>query len=182
MITHQSVRRLELRLLATAVLLVSLPLFAAAASAQNGSNRSYIDPAEIDRAVMEFTGFPVGEIGGARVPADRRLRLAACMGPLDLTWHGTRQTTVQVACPGPDPWRIFIATRPAPQAEAAAKMVSRGDPVTIVVRGRGFSVQQTGEAMEDGAEGDWIAIRTARDATPVRARIERPGLAVIPAS
>jgi flagella basal body P-ring formation protein FlgA len=36
--------------------------------------------------------------------------------------------------------------------------------------------------MEDGAQGDWIAIRTARDATPVRARIERPGLAGIPPS
>ncbi|WP_252259704.1 flagella basal body P-ring formation protein FlgA [Erythrobacter aurantius] len=182
MITHQSSRRLELRLLATAMLIVSLPLFAAAASAQNGAGRAITDPAEIDRAVIEFTGVPIGEVGGARVPADRRLRLAACQGPLDLSWHGTRQSTVQVACPGPDPWRIFIATRPAAQAEAAAKMVSRGDPVTLVVRGRGFSVQQTGEAMEDGAQGDWIAIRTARDATPVRARIERPGLAVIPAS
>ena len=50
-----------------------------------------------------------------------------------------------------------------------------------MVRGRGFSVQQPGEAMEGGAVGDWIFVRTARKAEPLRARIERPGLAVIPA-
>jgi len=35
--------------------------------------------------------------------------------------------------------------------------------------------------LDSGGEGDWIAIRTSRETAPVRARIERPGLAVIPA-
>jgi flagella basal body P-ring formation protein FlgA len=58
-----------------------------------------------------------------------------------------------------------------------------------LVRGRGFTVQQSGEAVEGGSIGDWIAVRT--DPRPgsrgsargeaIRARIERPGLAVIPA-
>ena len=139
------------------------------------------DPAEIDRAVAEFTGAEVGEVGGARMAADRRLRLAACDTPLEVNWHGTNRSTVAVQCAGPEPWRIFIATRAAPQAARAERVVSRGDPMTIMVRGRGFSVQQTGEAMESGAIGDWIAIRTTRRGDPVRARIERPGLAVIPA-
>ena len=38
------------------------------------------------------------------------------------------------------------------------------------------------QAVEGGAVGDWIFVRTARKAEPLRARIERPGLAVIPAS
>jgi len=63
----------------------------------------------------------------------------------------------------------------------SAPAIKRGDALTIMVRGRGFSVQQAGEAMEDGAVGDWIFVRTARKAEPLRARIERPGLAVIPA-
>jgi flagella basal body P-ring formation protein FlgA len=51
----------------------------------------------------------------------------------------------------------------------------------VVVRGRGFSVQQTGEALENGRIGDWIGVRTQRGAEPIRARIERPGMALIPA-
>lgn len=177
-------KRLESRVLITAIALMCLPLFAATATAQQiGSEQAqFTDPAQIDRAVIAFTGAPIGETGGARVPADRRLRLAACAAPLAVSWHGQNRSTVQVACAGPESWRIFIATRPASQSAAAAPIVSRGDPITVIVRGRGFSVQQTGTAMDAGGIGDWIAIRTSRDNDPIRARVERPGLAIIPAS
>ncbi len=188
MTQYETHRRLELRVLITALVLICMPLFAVTATAQQTGASSNLgaggvtDPAQIDRAVTEFTGVPIGEIGGARVPADRRLRLSACAAPLGVSWHGQSRSTVQVACAGPESWRIFIATRPAPQSAVAAAIVSRGDPITVVVRGRGFTVQQTGEAMDGGSVGDWIAIRTARDTAPIRARIERPGMAVIPAS
>ncbi len=150
------------------------------------------DPAQIDSAVMNFTGAAPGEIGGARTPADRRLRLASCALPLATAWHGTNRSAVRVECPvtisGSAPWAIFVATRPAADPystssgqASAGPLIKRGDPITVVVRGRGFSVQQAGEAMENGHEGDWISIRTNRKSEPVRARIERPGLAVIPA-
>ena len=181
MTTQLTRQRLETRLLSLAALIVCLPLLAAAAAAQTTAEQGFTEPAAIDRAVTEFVGVPIGEVGGARVPADRRLRLAACAAPLDVAWHGRSRATVQVACAGPQSWRIFIATRPAPQAEQAAPLVSRGDPITVLVRGRGFTVQQAGEAMDSGVVGDWIAIRTSRDNTPIRARIERPGLATIPA-
>lgn len=192
MTQYETHRRLELRVLIIALALICLPLFAVTATAQptgagnnsgtSSSTGSFTDPAQIDRAVTEFTGAPIGETGGARVPADRRLRLAACAAPLGVSWHGQSRSTLQVACAGPESWRIFIATRPAPQSAVAAAIVSRGDPITVVVRGRGFTVQQTGEAMDGGSVGDWIAIRTTRDTAPVRARIVRPGMAVIPAS
>lgn len=181
MTPYQSARRLELRLLVTAAVFVGLPLFAAAASAQVPPADGYTDPAAIDRAVIAFTGASIGEVGGARVPADRRLRLAACQVPLVVSWYGSGKSTLQVSCAGPQSWRIFVAARGAAAAEKAAPTVSRGDPITVIVRGRGFSVQQSGEAMEAGASGDWIAVRTTRDAAPIRARIERPGLAIIPA-
>lgn len=169
----------ELRLMIIAATIAFIPLFAAIASAQEDPSRSYTDPAEIDRAVSAFTGAQIGEPGGARAPADRRLRLAACGEPLDVRWHGRARTSVAVACPGPQSWRIFVATD-APRQATAARAVERGDTVTVVVRGRGFTVQQAGEAMEHGAVGDWIEIRTTRGADPLRARIERPGLAIIP--
>lgn len=154
-----------------------------------------LNPDQIDRAVTSFTGARIGEEGGARAAADPRLRLAACAQPLLTSWHGTAQTAVRVECPAPlggsGPWKIFVATRPAAnrsvssayaRAASTAPVVKRGDPITVVVRGRGFSVQQSGEALENGKIGDWIGIRTARRADPVSARIERPGLAVIPSN
>lgn len=140
------------------------------------------DPAAIDRAVVAFTGAAIGQPGGARLAADPRLQLAACAAPLAVSWHSPAKNAVQVECAGPSSWRIFVAVNaPAAAATAAAPAIKRGDAVTIMVRGRGFSVQQQGEAMESGAVGEWIFVRTARKAEALRARIERPGLAVIPA-
>lgn len=178
--TKLSPQRLEVRLIVTALAVASLPLFAALASAKDNARSVFTDPAEIDRAVEEFTGAGIGEVGGARLPADRRLKLAACDVPLKVKWHGRAQSIVRVDCLGADSWRIFIATSSAKPAPDIPKVVARGDPITVLLRGRGFSVQQSAEAMEAGAIGDWITVRTERRADAIRARIERPGLAVIP--
>ncbi|MEE4540148.1 MAG: flagella basal body P-ring formation protein FlgA [Erythrobacter sp.] len=158
-------------------------LFATGAQAQDGAAHQTLDARAIDEAVAAFTGAPIGTVGGARSAADPRLKLAQCGAPLVVSWHGNNRSAVKVACPDPGGWRIFVAVRASeqgPSAAAARPVIARGDPVTVVVRGAGFSVQQAGEALEAGAVGDWIALRTARTAEPVRARIERPGLAVIP--
>lgn len=143
------------------------------------------DPAAIDRAVAEFTGADIGAPGGARMASDRRLQLAPCAVPLAVSWHTASRTAVQVECAGQTSWRIFVAINPAPGsspgAARPAPVVKRGDAITVMVRGRGFSVQQAGEAVEAGGVGDWIEVRTSRKAEPIRARIERPGLAIIPA-
>lgn len=174
--------RTEMRVIATAVVIACMPLCAALASAQQGAGGSFTDPAAIDQAVVNFTGVPIGQEGGARAQADPRLRLAACASPLSVAWHGRAKTSLAVECAGPRSWRIFIAAYGPAQAVKEDPVVSRGDPITIIVRGRGFSVQQSGEAMEDGVIGDWIGVRSNRQSQPVRARIERPGLAIIPAS
>ena len=168
------------------VLPMLLPLCDPSAEAQTRAG-DVTDPATIDSAVVAFTGAPVGAPGGARTASDPRLRLAACAGPLAVSWHTPARTAVAVECPGPTAWRIFIAVAAAQgpaaaaAAAAAAPVVKRGDALTVVVRGRGFSVQQAGEAMEAGSPGQWITVRTSRKGEPLRARIERPGLAVIPA-
>lgn len=163
-----------------AMLLGALVLGQAAIPA---SARDVTDVATIDRAVAAFTGAAIGQPGGARSPSDPRLQLAACAVPLAVSWHTAARTAVQVECPGPGSWRIFVAVNPVSGPAAAARpapAVKRGDALIIAVRGPGFSVQQPGEAMDSGAIGDWIFVRTSRKAEAMRARIERPGLAVIP--
>lgn len=174
--------------LAPLVLPILLPLCDPAAKA-----REITAPAAIDRAVTAFTGVPVGAPGGARAPADPRLQLAACAAPLAVRWHGEARAAVAVECAGPEPWRIFVSLAgEAAGAAKAAQAVRRGDALTILVRGRGFAIQQPGEALGAGAVGEWIAVRPSRPVTggaagaasargePLRARIERPGLVVIP--
>jgi flagella basal body P-ring formation protein FlgA len=87
---------------------------------------------------------------------------------------------VVVQCPGG--WRLFVALSGGGQPTAAASpVIAKGDAVTIVVRGDGYSVSQGGEALEPGAPGAWIRVR-AGEKSPgdrneaLRARVIRPGL------
>lgn len=142
------------------------------------------DLVAIDAAVAAFTGAGIGVPGGATLPVDRRLRLAPCRAPLALGWHGNRQDNVLVQCPDPGGWRLFVAVsgngaQAARQENAAPPAVARGETVTIAVEGDGFSVSQAGEAMEQGALGAWIRVRTSARATPIRAQVARPGLVVV---
>lgn len=164
----------------TRLLAATLVITAIAAPLQAQSS-PFHDLVTIDRAVTTFTGAGIGELGGATLPVDRRLRLAACRSPLSLDWQGSRQDTVLVQCPDAGGWRLFVATSGnARQAPAAAPAISRGEAVTITAAGDGFSVAQSGEALDSGALGSWIRVRTSARATPIRARIERPGLVVVP--
>ena len=155
-----------------ALLLAGPPLQAAPLAATN--------LALIDNAVAAFTGQPIGVPGGAAQPVDRRLRLAACSAPFALAWHGTAQTSVLVSCPDAGGWRVFVPVVQARQEAPAAVAVAKGEGVTITVAGDGFSVSQPGEAMDAGAVGTWIRVRTTAKADPVRARIVRPGLVELP--
>lgn len=158
------------RFAAGAAALAMIPSVASAASA---------DPAAIDAAVAGFTGAAVGEPGGARLPVDRRLRLAPCGEPLALEWHGGGRATVLVRCPVAGGWRLYVPVEAGPgaAAAAAASIVSRGESVAIAVRGRGFTLTRQGEALEGGAAGEWIRVRPAGTRTdPMRARVLRPGL------
>lgn len=159
------------RLLAVLGLPTLLGLTASPAFAQ-----TLADPAEIDRAVAEFTGAPLGTPGGAALPVDRRLRLAACTSPLALGLYGARKDAVLVQCPTAG-WRLYVPLEADPSAPAAAPAIMRGDTVTISLGGEGFAVSQPGEAMEAGPVGGWIRVRTlATGSTPLRAKVIRPGL------
>lgn len=157
--------------------LVALALPATAAA------QPFADLAGIDRAVALFTGAPAGQPGGALQPVDRRLRLAACRSDLALSWRGARRDSVVVQCPDAGGWRLFVPVEGAGAAQAAPA-IARGDAVTIAISGQGFSVSQPGEALEAGAVGAWIKVRTAQagrgQGDAMRAQVIRPGLVGVP--
>lgn len=152
---------------------------AAAGAVEAGADPGRTDPTRIDRIVEAFTGTAIGQPGGARQPADRRLQLAPCTSPLQASWHGAPGRTVRVACNDGPGWQVFVALQPLPATANAAPAVKRGDRLTVTVRGRGFTIQQPGEAAEAGLIGDWITVRMAQGQKTVSARIERAGLATI---
>ncbi len=145
-----------------------------------------MDLSIIDRAVADFTGAGIGQPGGAKLPVDRRLRLANCTAPLDLQWFGRDQRSIQVACPAAG-WRIYVAVDAAGGARSTGvtsgqpgfgePIVHRGENVSILVRGRGFTLTRKGSAAEDGAEGEWIKIRAEgeKKAETLRAVVLGPG-------
>ena len=133
------------------------------------------EPSAIDRAVADFTGAPLGAPGGAALPVDRRLRLAACTSSLALGWYGSRQDAVLVQCPTAG-WRLYVGLKADLAASVATPVVMRGDAVTISLAGEGFAVSQPGEALEAGPVGSWIKVRTLAAGTqPLRARVLHPG-------
>lgn len=139
--------------------------------------QTHADLSEVDRAVAAFTGMPQGQPGGAALPVDRRLRLTPCRTPLATGWYGARQDTVEVSCPMPGGWRLFVPLAGMTRGAVTPPAITRGDAVSIAVSAEGFTVAQSGEALESGAVGAWIKVRTANPAAPaLRARVIRPGL------
>ena len=145
---------------------VALAAFAAASA--------FADLAAIDHAVATFAG------SGA-TPVDRRLRLKPCDTPLALSWRTEGRESVLVQCGDAGGWRLFVPV--SASGSAGAVVINRGDAVTIAVSGEGFTVAQPGEAMEAGALGAWIRVRTAA-ARPgdeaMRAQVVRPGVVTLP--
>ncbi|WP_260925005.1 flagella basal body P-ring formation protein FlgA [Novosphingobium sp. 9] len=150
------------------------------------SATGFADLDAVDRQVAAFTGAPVGQPGGAAAPVDRRLRLQPCRAGLALAWRTAGHDSVVVQCGDPNGWRLFVPVRQSPQmvAAQAPNAVTRGDAVAIAVTGEGFSVSQSGQAMESGPVGSWIQVRPTAGgiarAEPMRGQIVRPGLVEVP--
>ena len=153
---------------------MSLALILAAAA-------PFADLDALDRAVARFAGAPIGAEGGAIMPLDRRLRLRPCQSPVALAWRGKRRETITLECPDPGGWRLFVPARASAQGSAGPPAINRGDAVTIAVSGEGFSVSQPGEALDAGAVGGWVRVRSiSGKAAPMRAQVVRPGLVAVP--
>lgn len=154
----------------------SVLALAIVASASPALAQGFTDPAAIDREVAAFLGISSTEAGSAFVPVDRRLRLAPCVQPLALGWQGTRRDSVLVQCPGG--WKIYVRTTGQAGSAAQVAAVKRGQAVAVSVRGSGFSVSQSAQALEDGAVGDWVRVRVGKD-SELQAQVTRPGAVTV---
>ncbi|MBS7671307.1 flagella basal body P-ring formation protein FlgA [Croceicoccus gelatinilyticus] len=141
---------------------------------------------DLDRKIAAFTGAQIGEPGGPVQTVDKRLRLKDCASEPELSWRDENEQTLVVRCPQAGGWRLYVPVRAndAPgSAGVAPTAVHRGDAVSIAISGQGFSISRPGEAMEDGAVGDWIKVRPAttgrQRADIMRARITKPGVVTL---
>lgn len=159
-----------------------LIVLAAAFGATPALAQSYVDLAAVDNAVAAFAGAPQGSPGGAARPVDRRLRLVPCSTEFALAWYGTHRDAVEVRCPVPGGWKLYVPlSGGALGQQSATQVIMRGDAVTISVSGDGFAVSQPGEALESGAVGTWIKVRgpapaQLQTAPVLRAKVLRPGV------
>jgi flagellar basal body P-ring formation protein FlgA len=140
---------------------------------------------DTDRRVAAFVA--EGGSGGSPQPVDRRLRLASCPQSLSLAWFGAERKSVLVKCATPARgWQIFVAVSGAlPNANSTDSLggpplVQRGDEVMVKIVGDGFTVSRSAEALENGADGQWIKVR-GNGGGPLRARVIGPGEVTISA-
>lgn len=148
------------------------------------------DTAALDRAVVSFTGKPLGSEGGARAPVDARLKLATC-STLMMKWRQDNHDAVVISCGDPE-WRIFVpvimpAAAPAPITAAPAAVapkpeivIKRGDPVSVEVNSGGFAITRDGIAMTDAAVGGRLLVDVVGPKKPIQAIALEPGRATLP--
>lgn len=150
----------------------------AAVAAVPAQAAAFADPAQIESEVAAFVGVSPAEVPGTLIPIDRRLRLTACARPLDLSWNGNRQDSVLVQCPQPGGWKLYVRlanqSQSAARAQPAPAAVKRGEAVTVSLKGRGFTITQAAQSLDDGAVGEWVRIRVGKD-SELQAQVLRPG-------
>ncbi len=133
------------------------------------------DLAALDARVADVTGVPMGQPGGAAGKLDVRMRLARC--PERAVIDAPQMDAVAIRCPSVG-WRIRVplvaASRRLPDA-AAAPLVRRGDVVELIYEGEGFAATAPGTAMDDGAAGATIRVKTLTAAAPVTAMVSSTG-------
>ncbi len=150
-------------------------LLALVAGSHSANAAEFEDLAGIERQVATYVGGDSENLGDVLVPIDRRLRLAACPAALDIAWHGLRRDSVRVSCPLAGGWRIFVRLAQPQQSLAATQpVIRRGDAVTITLNAPGLSISRSGEALENGAVGEWVRVRVGKDEER-RAQVLRPG-------
>jgi len=166
-----------------------IPALALAAAAMPAHAVTPVDHSALDLAIQRFTGNALGAPGGAAAPVDRRLRLASCGADVRLSWRSVRRDTVILECPVGTGWKLFVPVVPTnavmgvESPPVAALAVTKGDVVTIEVKGTGFTINQGGQAMEAGPVGSWIKIKASGGKGEIlTCQVLRRGLVSMPTS
>lgn len=140
---------------------------------------------QLDKIVSDTIGADIGEPGGARSQIDRRLRLGKC--PAVPTVEGPVFGAAIVRC-APLGWRIRVplvgevAASNSGSADSKREMlIRRGQNVTLVYKGAGFSLSRQMIADENGAIGEMIAVRRDRRSPRILAEVSGNGQVIMQA-
>lgn len=154
--------------------------------------QSFQSTAQLDEAVVQFTGASIGMDGGAQMPVDPRLKLAKCAMP-QFGWLSERQDAVVISCMAPA-WKVYVPvrrlTRAAPERTAAPAVaaapakpepvIRRGDPIMVEAGAEGFSITRDGVAMSDAPVGGRLMVNVDPAKPPIQAIAMESGRAALP--
>lgn len=166
------------RLAPIALPLVLLSATAAAAPFQN------IDALEM--RLINALGAGIGEPGGPATAIDRRLKLAACPGSVQI--DPPAMGAVALRCMAAN-WRIRVPIARLGDGQRmttsgmtmkAEPVVRRGDAVDLIAESTGFSVSVSGIAQDDGAPGARIRIKADGKNAPIFAEVIDAGRVRLP--
>lgn len=158
-------------------------------AAPNVAAQNFQSTAQLDEAVVQFTGASIGMDGGAQMPVDPRLKLAKCAMP-QFNWLSDRQDAVVISCMAPA-WKVYVPVRRlaravperAAPAVAAAKpepVIRRGDPIMVEAGSDGFSITRDGVAMGDAPAGGRLLVKVDPAKPPIQAIAMESGRAALP--
>jgi flagellar basal body P-ring formation protein FlgA len=96
--------------------------------------------------------------GGKAVPLDRRLRLVKCPQSVALDTSSADQIIAHCASLG---WRIRVLMGGLIEAKTVTRpVITRGDSVEITYEGDDFDASSSGVALDSGAKGEAIRVKT----------------------
>jgi flagella basal body P-ring formation protein FlgA len=129
---------------------------------------------QLERMVIATLGADIGAPGGPMAPIDRRMRLAACPGGIQIDPPSPGAVTVRCTTSG---WRIRVPlTRPGMNfaggnpasaggadrtSSSANAAIRKGDPVQLIAQGQAFSISVDATAMEDANVGNRMRVTTS---------------------
>lgn len=165
---------------------IALPLLALAALGANpAAAQSALPPAQdleqLERMVVATLGAEIGQPGGPMAPIDRRMRLPACSGGIQIDPPTAGSLTVRCTISG---WRLRVPLMRDGMAATASfsgnaggyaaspnVAVRKGDPVQLVAQGPSFSISVDATAMEDADIGRRVRVATASKGSTIFAEV-----------
>lgn len=151
-------------------LLRLLPLLGTVLIPQTALAQSFEDLDALDSRIAQNL---VGESAQA-LPLDRRLKLAACPAPAMIEPPAMGALTIRCPALG---WRIRVPLQGA--AMRAEWVIRRGDAVELAAGGPGFAVTTTVIAMDEGAYGKALRVKSPSSTVIVVATVTGPGTAAL---
>jgi len=141
------------------------------------------DLGQLERMVVASVGADVGTPGGPLAPIDRRMRLAACPGAIQIDPPTASSVNVRCTTSG---WRLRVPLmRSVSQMTSNAEIsgsnggyttsanaaVRKGDPVQLVAQGASFSISIDATAMEDADIGRRVRVATGSKGSTMFAEV-----------